>query len=64
MLYENLKRICAEKGLTFARLERELDFGNGTLAKWKSSIPSVDRVAKVASRLGVTVDELWEDEKK
>lgn len=58
MILCNVKNLCAIKGITLAALERAMDFGNGSLKKWATSSPSVDKVKKVADYFGVTVDEL------
>lgn len=55
-LYEIVRSLCQEKGITIAALERTLDFGNGTIRKWGATIPSGDRLSKVADYFNVSVD--------
>lgn len=58
MIYKNVVRLCKEKGISIARLERETGIGNGTIGRWEKSSPSVDNAKKVADFFGVTVDSL------
>lgn len=57
-LVEKIKSLCEETGITFAALERKLDFGNGTIRKWDNATPSGDKLAKVADYFNVSVDYL------
>lgn len=58
MLLKNIRRLCSEKQVSIAKLEREAGIGNGTIGRWDVSSPSIDNVQKVAEYFGVTVDEL------
>ena len=58
MIYERISRLCAEKKLPIYKLEKEVGISNGTIARWATSSPTVDNLAKVADRLGVSVDYL------
>ena len=57
-LLNRIKLLCDEHGETLASLERKMDFGNGTIRRWENTIPSGDRLGKVADFFGVTVDYL------
>ena len=61
MLYENVERLCAEKGVSIWALEAAIKVGNGTIGKWKTSSARVSTVKKVADYFGVTVDDLLTD---
>ncbi|WP_419169285.1 helix-turn-helix domain-containing protein [Negativibacillus massiliensis] len=61
-LVNKIKKLCDEKGMTFASLERELKFGNGTIRKWDNATPSGDKLAKVADFFNVSVDYLLDRE--
>lgn len=61
MLLENISRLCKEKGVSIARLERETGISNGTISRWGTSSPTVENVRKVAEYLGTTVDALISD---
>ena len=58
MLYENIVRLCKERNVSLARLEKECGFGNATVRGWSVSSPSIAKVQKVAEFFGVTVSEL------
>lgn len=58
MIHENVSKLCKKKGISIAKLERELGIGNGTIGRWGKSAPTVDNVKKVADYFGVKVDEL------
>lgn len=55
---ERVKMICKERKIPLSRLERECGFSNGYIGQLKKgSIPD-DRLLKIASYLGMTVDQL------
>lgn len=54
-MYEKIKKLCLEKGITVAALERVCGFGNGTIRKWDEHAPSHERVKKVADYFNVSV---------
>lgn len=57
-LTEKIRRLCEEKGETLASLERKMDFGNGTIRRWDTTVPSGDKLSKVADFFHVSVDYL------
>ncbi|OUP80886.1 UNVERIFIED_ORG: transcriptional regulator [Lacrimispora saccharolytica] len=58
MLYDNVKRVCDEKGISVGKLEKELELSNGSICKWNESEPGIRKVEKVAKYLGVSIEEL------
>ena len=58
MITTNIEILCHKKGITVSGLERNLGFGNSTIAKWGKASPTVEKLAAVADYFGVTVDEL------
>ena len=64
MLYENIKSLCDKKKISIPQLERELNFGAGTIYKWQTVSPSVDNLQKVADYFEVTIDSLVPKKKK
>lgn len=58
MIVDNIARLCKDHGVSFARLERETGMGNGVIARWDTSSPTVANIKAVADYFGVTVDEL------
>ena len=63
-IYDKIKKICKEKGLSVTYVERKAELGNGSISKWNDSVPNVANLKKVANILEVTVDELIGDEDK
>lgn len=55
-IVDRIKELCKEKGTTLIGLERELGFGRGTIRRWDTSSPSIERVQKVADYFGVTAN--------
>lgn len=61
MILGNIRKKCEETGISTYALEKQLGLGNGTVARWATSSPSVDKLKRVADFFGVTVDELLSD---
>lgn len=64
MIYTNISNLCRDKGISIAKLERELGFGNSTVRGWSNSSPTVEKLKAVADYFGVTVDYLLADQKE
>lgn len=60
MIYDRIKELCTQKGISIYRLEKDLGFSSCSICKWKTSSPSVDKVQKVADYFDVTVNYLLE----
>lgn len=58
MLLERVDGLIGEKGMTRAELERKLDFSHGSIRNWDKSIPSGDKIQKVADFFDVSTDYL------
>lgn len=58
MIYQNIKKIADEKGLSIRQIEQNADITLSSIYHWDRITPSVDKVAKVAKYLGVTIEEL------
>lgn len=58
-----IKKLCEGKNTTFAGLERDLQLGQGTIRKWDTSSPSIDKLQKVANYFNVSIDYLLGNEK-
>lgn len=56
MIYEKVRKLCEEKGVSIYRLEKDLEFSPSSIVKWKTSKPSVDKMQKVADYFGVSID--------
>lgn len=56
MIYENIQRLCKERGISVAQLEKGAGLLVGTVHKWKKSMPGADKVKAVANYLGVSME--------
>lgn len=57
-LCKRIKSLCATRGLSLYRIEKECGFGNGSIMKWETSSPKVENIVKLADYFGVSVDYL------
>ncbi|MDA9472679.1 helix-turn-helix domain-containing protein [Enterococcus sp. 5H] len=67
MLYEKIKKLAAENGVSVYRVEKDAGLSNGAVSKWgktANQIPSSESLRKVADYFGVTMEFLLEDEKQ
>lgn len=64
MIYDNILRLCQERKITIARLEKECKLGNATVRNWANSDggPRAKTLKIVADYFGVSVDELLREE--
>lgn len=60
MLYDKIKKVADSKSISIYRIEKDLEFSNGSLRKWNSSTPSATSLKKVADYLGVDLNNLLE----
>lgn len=59
MFYDNIYKICTEKGTTPTTVLKELGFSSGNVSKWKNgSVPNVDMCLAISRKLGVSLDYL------
>lgn len=59
-MYEKVLSLCKQKGVNISELEREVGFSNGTIGKWRRSIPKSDSLHKVARYFNVRMDWFFE----
>ena len=50
--------LCNARGLSVRQMEREMELGNGTVSKWKNTIPSGKILMKLSDYFGVSIDYL------
>lgn len=62
MIYTRIVDLCHVRGISIAKLERELGFGNATIRGWTTSSPTVEKLKSVADYFDVTVDDLLKDD--
>ncbi|MDE5909819.1 MAG: helix-turn-helix domain-containing protein [Lachnospiraceae bacterium] len=63
MIYKKVKKLCKQKGVSIASVEKELGFSNGVISKWEKSEPIVSNLKKVADYFGVSIDYFLDDTK-
>lgn len=61
MIYQNIKSIADSQGISIRKIELDTGITLGSIYHWDKIKPSVDKVAKVAKYLGVTVEELLDE---
>ena len=59
-IYNRIKALADARGISIASLERQLDFGNGTITKWRTQDPGVSKLMKVAEYFEVSLDWITE----
>lgn len=57
-IFDNIVRLCDKNNITITELERKLEFGSGTIFRWKNSSPSVENLQKVANHFKVKLEKL------
>lgn len=63
-VFERIENLRKNSGISQGKLEKELGFSNGSISKWKTSMPTFDRLQKIAEYFGVSVDYLMNGEEK
>lgn len=58
MIYDNIKQICDEQGISIMECEKRARIGNGVIGSWRTSTPRLDKIQAVADALGVPLTEL------
>lgn len=63
---ENIRKLCRERGITIAELERRTGLGNGVISRWETAprSPQIDSIILIAQELDVTIDTLVPESKK
>lgn len=57
-LYDKIKNLCYERDITVKFLEQQLKLSENTISKWKKSVPSADKLDKVAEYFNVSTQYL------
>ena len=61
MIYDNVKKLCEESGISIFTLETQLGIGNGTIGRWKDSKPLAETLKKVADYFHVSMEDLMKE---
>ncbi len=57
-VYERIERLRKSANISQGKLEKELGFSNGSISKWKTSMPNSERLKKLADYFDVSVEYL------
>lgn len=57
-MFDKMKALCSERGISIAKLERMADIGNGAIDNWNRSIPRLGTLDKVARALEIPLTDL------
>lgn len=65
-IYGRIKNLVDEKEMSIAEVERKANLGNGSIRRWDESIPTADKLYRVAEVLGISYEYLLlgEDQKQ
>lgn len=55
IMYEKIKELCKQNGVSFYALEKELKISSGSVCKWEKSTPRVETLQKLADYFGVPI---------
>lgn len=58
MLYDNVKNLSKEKGISIMQLEKDCGFPRSSVCKWNENEPGIWKVKKVAEYLNVPINKL------
>lgn len=57
-VFERIEKLRKERKISQGKLEKELGFSNGSISKWRTSTPNPERLQKLATYFGVTIEYL------
>lgn len=56
MIYEKIKKLCDERGISIRMLEQRTGIKNGTIGGWREHQPTLNRLQAVADYFGVPLE--------
>lgn len=59
-MVDRIKKLCKEKNINIAKLEREIGLSNGQIGKWRKRPARTDHIKAIAEYFQVTVDYILE----
>lgn len=62
MIVKKIRKLCIDRNVTVAEVEREVGLGNGSIRRWDENEPGAMKLKAVADFLGTTTDELLKEE--
>ncbi len=57
-LIDRIENVITQKRLSFYKVEKACELGNGTIKRWREQSPRLDKLAVVAQYLNVSLDYL------
>lgn len=60
--YDDIKKLCKQKGVTITGTEKELGFARGSLCKIEASKPSAEKVKKLADYFDIPISSFYDEE--
>lgn len=57
-MVERLQQIARERGTNFKQIEQQCGIGNGTMRRWDTQTPRLDKIRAVADYLNISIDYL------
>lgn len=57
-VFERIESLRKERKISQGNLEKQLGFSNGSISKWKTSMPKPERLQKIAEYFGVSIEYL------
>lgn len=61
MLLHKIQTLCKEKNVALTNVERLAGLSANSIYRWDESMPSADKLVKVARILGTTAEELLKE---
>lgn len=58
LIYDRIKELCEEKGLSVRYVESAAGLKNGAISKWNESSPTIKSLKAVSDVLKVKIDKL------
>ena len=59
-MYDKIREIAKEKGISIQELEKQAGLSNGTISKWNKYRPVAENLQRVAVVLGMSIADLLE----
>lgn len=57
-MYDEIRRIAKEQGISIPSIEKATGLSNGSISKWNDSVPTAKNLKLVADFLGVSMEAL------
>lgn len=61
-IYDNIRKVAKDKGISINKLEQELGMTRGSMYKFNQSSPGSEKIQKIADYLGCSVELLMKGE--